>query len=324
MKKILTEESRQYLVRQCKKGVASSKIAKDLNITARHVRRLWARFQATGTTRVKMGRPHVPVTAAQIRLVTGTHEGEPTGVLRTAGRLRHNHNISYRAVYRIMKKNGLVIPSAAKSKKRGYVRFERKYSNAMWHVDWHEMKDPRLKGLNLVTYLDDASRCITGAALFEHATSENAVMTLRLAIERFGTPASILSDNGSCFVGQNGRKKAASKGGTGMGTWQPTLFEEELLTRDIILINTRPYHPQTNGKLERFHGSQTTKPRQIRVSSRCSVYHRMRRLKIVLDCSLFSSPQDGSAFEAAQAKLPANPRVAVCTIMGRIRLGRPV
>ena len=184
MKKILTEESRQYLVRQCKKGVASSKIAKDLNITARHVRRLWARFQATGTTRVKMGRPHVPVTAAQIRLVTGTHEGEPTGVLRTAGRLRHNHNTSYRAIYRIMKKNNLVIPSAAKSKKRGYVRFERKYSNAMWHVDWHEMKDPRLKGLNLVTYLDDASRCITGAALFEHATSENAVMTLRLAIER--------------------------------------------------------------------------------------------------------------------------------------------
>ena len=75
---------------------------------------------------------------------------------------------------------------------------------------------------------------------------------IQLAIERFGAPASILSDNGSCFVGQNGRKKAASKGGTGMGTWQPTLFEEELLTRDIILINTGPCHPQTNGKLECF------------------------------------------------------------------------
>ena len=96
--------------------------------------------------------------------------------------------------------------------------------------------------ISIVTYLDDASRCITGAALFEHATSENAVMALRLAIERFGTPASILSDNGSCFVGQNGRKKAASKDGTGMGTWQPALFEEEMLARDIILINSRPYH----------------------------------------------------------------------------------
>ncbi len=109
-----------------------------------------------------------------------------------------------------------------------------------------------------VVFLDQMGRLciksITGAALFEHATSENAVMTLRLAIERFGAPASILSDNGSCFVGQNGRKKAAASKGRigGGGTWQPTLFEEELLTRDIILINTRPYHPQTNGKLECF------------------------------------------------------------------------
>ncbi len=147
MKKRLTEESRQYLIRQRKKGVAPSKMAKDLNITARHVRRLWARFQVTGTTRMKMGRPHVPVTAAQIRLVTGTHQSEPAGVLRTAGRLRNSHNTSCRAVYRIMKKNGLAVPSAAKSKKRRYVRFERRYSNAMWHADWHEMKDPRLKGV---------------------------------------------------------------------------------------------------------------------------------------------------------------------------------
>ncbi len=49
----------------------------------------------------------------------------------------------------------------------------------------------------------------------------------------------------------------------------------------------------------------------------------MRLFKIVLDCSLSrSSPQDGSTFETVQAKLPANPHVAVGTIMGRIRLGR--
>jgi len=38
----------------------------------------------------------------------------------------------------------------------------------------------------------------------EHPTSENAVMALRLPIEKFGAPASVFSDNGSCFVGQNG------------------------------------------------------------------------------------------------------------------------
>ena len=37
------------------------------------------------------------------------------------------------------------------------------------------MKDPRMKDLNLITYLDNASRCVTGAALFRETTSENAV-----------------------------------------------------------------------------------------------------------------------------------------------------
>ena len=69
------------------------------------------------------------------------------------------------------------------------------------------MKDPRFCGLNLITYLDDASRCVTGARVFKKATSEKAVVALRQAIREFGTPATILSGNGSCFVGRGGRKK---------------------------------------------------------------------------------------------------------------------
>ncbi len=122
-------------------------------------------------------------------------------VLHMARRLRKDHVISYSSIYRIMKGNGLVTPSAAKSRKRKWVRYERGHSNFMWHTDWHIMKDPRFKGLNLITFLDDASRCVTGAALFTEATPENVVAVLRQAIKRFGTLATILSDNGFCFVG---------------------------------------------------------------------------------------------------------------------------
>ena len=45
------------------------------------------------------------------------------------------------------------------------------------------MKDPRFHGLNLITYLDDTSRCVAGARLFKEATSENAVVALRQAIK---------------------------------------------------------------------------------------------------------------------------------------------
>ena len=70
---------------------------------------------------------------------------------------------------------------------------------------------------------------------------------LRQAISRFSRQAAILSDNGSCF-GTGGRKKPK-------GIWMPTLFENELLSLGIGLINSRPHRPQTNCKLERFDRS---------------------------------------------------------------------
>ena len=81
----------------------------------------------------------------------------------------------------------------------------------MWHTDWHEMKDPRFRGFHLIAYLDDASRCIVGERVFTQATSENTVLALRDAIAKFETPATILSDNGACFVGRNGRKGKKGK-----------------------------------------------------------------------------------------------------------------
>ena len=192
-------------------------------------------------------------------------------------------DISYSKVCRILKSNDLVTASPAKSRQRKWVRYERLYSNAMWHTDWHTMKDPRMEGLNLITYLDDASRCVTGAALFQEATSENAVMVLRQAVDRFGVPATILSDNGSCFVGRGGRKKPT-------GTWTPTLFENELLALNIVLINSRPYHPQTNGKLERFHRSVEDEIWRYASLADYIEYYNTDRLHWALDIDNYETP----------------------------------
>ena len=192
-------------------------------------------------------------------------------------------NISGRSVYSIMKKHGLVESSPAKSKKRKWVNCERKYSNAMWHTDWHVMKDPHMRDLNLITYLDNASRYVTGAGLFSQATSENAVLILRQAIKRFGTPATILSDNGSCFVG-------VRRDGMPKGTWTPTVFENELLYMDIHLINSRPYHPQTNGKLERFHRTLETEISRHDSLDDFITYYNERRLHWSLDIDNRQTP----------------------------------
>ena len=237
MTKRLTAKAIHYAMRQIKKGTSSSTVAVQIGVTTRHVRRLWAEFCATGSSHIPRmpGRPATRPSPDEVQLVLDEHRWEDVGVLRTAMNLRKDYDISYAKVYQVMKENGLVVPSAAKSRRRKWIRYERKHSNSMWHTDWHVMKDPRFRGLNLITYLDDASRCVTGARLFEEATSENAVVALRHTIREFGTPATVLSDNGSCFVGSGGCKKPA-------GTWTPTLFENELLNLGIELINSRPYH----------------------------------------------------------------------------------
>ena len=139
------------------------------------------------------------------------------------------------------------------------------------------------EGTEPITYPDDASRCVTGAALFKEATSVNAVAVLRQAISRFGAPATVLPDNGSYFVGRGGRKKQT-------GPWTPTLFESELLSLDIGLINSRPYHPQTSGKLEWFHRSLEDEIWRHPSLDDYIEYYNTDRLHFSLDINNYETP----------------------------------
>ena len=287
MKPKLTDRAIRYAIRQLKKGRGTRVVAEELGVTQRHIQRLWAEYTRTGNVHVQRpaGRPADPEPSEQeIQAVLDVHGRKPEGVVRTAKRLRKEGcDISRHRTYGIMKSAGLATDSPAKSRQRKWVRYERLYSNAMWHTDWHIMKDQRMKGLNLITYLDDASRCVTGAALFREATSENAVTVLRQAVCGFGVPATILSDNGSCFVGRGGRKKQT-------GAWTPTLFENELLALNIGLINSRPYHPQTNGKLERFHKSLEDEIWNYASLDDYIEYYNTDRLHFSLDMDNYETP----------------------------------
>jgi len=167
------------------------------------------------------------------------------------------------------------------------------------------MKDPRFRGLCLVTFLDDSSRCVTGARLFTEATSENAVTALAEAAERFGTPAAVLSDNGRCFNGGRSKKSLPR------GSWSPTAFEAALLNRGIEMINSRPYHPQTNGKLERFHGSIYAEIHRHESLSAYVAYYNEERLHWSLDMDSCETPlQAFSARKATDAIRKSDPKWA--------------
>ena len=185
----LDEKQVKYIIRERKKNTKSSVIAKRMNVTTRRVNQIYAHYVKTGSAPIarRIGRPKIEPTQKEIKIVTETYKQKPLGVVRLTKYLHTlGIQISYSTVQKIMIAKGLVSPSPAKRKRRKWIRYERKYSNAMWHVDWHIIKDSRWRNLYLICYLDDASRCITGFGVYQNATaSEYSIKLSRHQVSHF-------------------------------------------------------------------------------------------------------------------------------------------
>lgn len=147
----------------------------------------------------------------------------------------------------IIKRNGLVDP-AESAKHTAFQRFEKEHCNEMWQTDF---KGDFLLGNGVrcypLTILDDHSRF---SIRIEPKTSASGVIdSFILAFEEFGLPNSVLSDNGAQFAGVH----------RGLSH-----FERFLMDLDVLPVHGRPIHPQTQGKIERFH--RTLKAEALRVT----------------------------------------------------------
>jgi Integrase core domain len=93
--------------------------------------------------------------------------------------------------------------------------------------------------VDVVNFLDDHTRLCLASRVVRVATAAAALQTFREAAARWGVPAALLSDNGCVYT-----------------TWHlggPNVMHTELLALGIDYRHSRPYHPQTCGKVERFH-----------------------------------------------------------------------
>lgn len=125
-------------------------------------------------------------------------------------------------------------------KHKPYKRFEMQHCNDMWQTDFKgEFKT--LDGLYCypLTILDDCARFSIKIAT-GISTKNVVISSFKEAFQEFGMPKSVLSDNGAQFAG--------FKHGY-------TQFEKFLMNNDILPIHCRVRHPQTQGKIERFHGT---------------------------------------------------------------------
>jgi transposase InsO family protein len=138
----------------------------------------------------------------------------------------------------ILRRHGLL---AATPPPRDFVRFEHEASNALWQMDFMGHRALDADRVHPLTLLDDHSRfalTLTACANEQHATVKAQVTAV---FRRYGLPRGILSDHGSPW------------GSAGMGGL--TSLEAWLLQLGVEPWHGRAYHPQTQGKVERFHGT---------------------------------------------------------------------
>jgi transposase InsO family protein len=146
---------------------------------------------------------------------------------------------SVATVWRILKRNGLITPQPHKRPRSSFIRFEATLPNETWQLDstpWQLADDSPVEILN---FLDDRSRVALDSRALVTVRSADPVHVLHSASNTFGLPASLLSDNAAVFTGRSRRGKV--------------LLELELERLGIVFKHSTPYHPQTCGKVERFH-----------------------------------------------------------------------
>ena len=232
-------------------GRSKSAVAAEYGLSRRWVQELCRRFEDEGETACegRSRRPHsspgrlpasVEDEVVRLRKELGA-QGLDAGAATIAYHLGELGLVvpSLATIWRILKRRGFVTPQPHKRPKSSIVRFCAEMPNERWQADvthWQLRNGRRVEVLN---QLDDHSRLLVGADVRGTFSSLDVVECFGVAASIYGVPAGYLTDNGAIFTG-------AYRNG-----W--VAFEKELAARGVLLRHSRPYHPQTQGKVERLH-----------------------------------------------------------------------
>src|SRR6266487_2265570 len=176
--------------------------------------------------------------------------------------LHHEQVPSVSTIWRILRRRGFVIPQPHKRPRSSWVRFEASLPNECWQSDVTHWRLADGGVVEIVNIIDDYSRLCVASRAVGVVTSPDVLSAFRQAAARWGLPAAMLTDNGGVYT-------AAFQGGR-------SAMDSELLSLGIAFRHSRPYHPQTCGKVERFH--QTLKTHLIKQPSAHTVVELQAQL----------------------------------------------
>jgi transposase InsO family protein len=232
---------------------SQAEVARAYGVSKGWVSKLVARYRAEGeaafTARSRRPRTNPNATpTATVELIVAlrrrlTEAGLDAGPDTIAWHLRRTHRIkvSTATIARQLTKAGLVVPEPAKRPKSSYVRFEAALPNEMWQADFTHYPLTDGTDSEILSWLDDCARYALRVTAHARVSGPIVLASFRGSVASHGIPASTLTDNGMVFT----TRLSGGKGGRNS-------FEHELRRLHITQKNSRPNHPTTCGKVERF------------------------------------------------------------------------
>ena len=183
----LNQKKIRWIIKQIDKGEQSTyRIAKTQYITPRWARELHHQFHTLYQYPYpkKAGRKPTPISDEEIQIVLEIRKQHPLNALTLEKILAEQGiHIGHNRIHRILKNEGLAKDEPHKQRRRKWVRYERRYTNSLWHADWFEEPHEQI-----ILFEDDVSRFITGYGVFTNANMENSNEVLNQAIQNYGTP----------------------------------------------------------------------------------------------------------------------------------------
>jgi transposase InsO family protein len=164
---------------------------------------------------------------------------------KESGKYKYERVPCKTTITKILGRNGLIDSTRSKLFK-DFERFERQYSNELWQMDykgWFRLMNTQQ--CHPLTITDDHSRfniCLEACKNQQETTVKNALINV---FRKYGLPYMMLADNGGPWGATGNELCEGIRGYTTLEKW--------LIQLNIKLIHGRPYHPQTQGKEERFH-----------------------------------------------------------------------
>jgi transposase InsO family protein len=247
-------KSRIIVLSVVQQGLTKAEVARKYGVTWRWVHELVTRYEQEGPPGLepRSRAPHSnknqtpPYVSERIIELRGElkAEGFDAGPHSIRNRLVQEGlpTPSHSTISRILKRAKLVTPEPRKRPKSSYIRFQADQPNECWQSDFTHWRLANGTDVEIINWLDDHSRFLLSLHAHPRITGDIVIDTFTQNSETYGLPQSTLTDNGSVYTsrftgGRNG-------------------FEYVLAALGVRQKNGSPGHPQTQGKIERFHQTQ--------------------------------------------------------------------